>query len=263
MNQFDFMCQEYIPPLPHHLPDTPSGKAYALTLAKDRRKTYFNKPPNMRQNLIKLKVQFPFHQPWDKLIRSVQELPSMRNIKTDEIGSGLAAEVMSKLGIDHESDDITPHVMRDQDILRVLKYIFSRSGSKRRVFRGLAGESTLCTIKPKDALPFDRISLCEVKNTLNTAIQTSCNVLVRCTLTLIGRGTIDECAMICLPSDQDMMALDNRLKDDAEKIINLQDTIVEVAGDDCNDVTRKELRADHKRNLVCSFPFVFIEICRH
>ena len=247
------MMEEHLPPPPYLIPDTAAGKEYARMLGEERRAKFFQRPPNMRMNMIKLKVQYPFFHPWAKLVNSLATASS--------IASGLLEDVQQALGLQHNTipsnEDGTVCVIRNSSYLNALKFLVCRSGSKRRVFRGI--EENEKFVVAKDCQPLDRVSLSHIGETLSLMTRTCQDSLLYCTLTVIGKGAIEPCAMVCLPKQSDIALLESKLKGGED----LEEALSESAAPDTNEKHRKLRRNEHKKLLVMRYFIAscYVELC--
>ena len=250
------LAKEEWTPCPCYLhPDTPAGQRYTAQLALDRRDAYFRMPPDKRCNYIKFGVQFPFEQPWHKLVKSLKGIDKNFN----ELGAGLTQEVLSQLGIEdsEQNDKLKPNsvqpeenvwVMRNTRYIRTLDHLICQSGSRRRIFRGPNEDGTdfdtACITKEIDCT--------EMSDTFELIERTSRGSLIRVLITVMGKGTVEPCAMICLPTQQDMNNLKTGLFDKPNPNRNFADPTQEPRRSDPNDEERKRRRQQQKSDLVMS-----------
>ncbi|KAK3853189.1 hypothetical protein Pcinc_040257, partial [Petrolisthes cinctipes] len=140
------------PLTPHLLPDTDAGESHQGRLGTERRARYFGRPPNCRQNYIKLGVQFPFSQPWGELTRSWST------------GARRRPDV---------------YVLRDsRSLLRLAQVVSSGGGANDEV----------CSLTEPGCLVAVRVELCD-------------------------KGSLEPCAMICLPTEQDLINRERETSD--------------------------------------------------
>lgn len=256
------------------LPDTAAGKRVAAEEAATRRQKYFGLPPNKRENYIKLGFQFPFSQPWSQLVHSLQQgshhhcclqQQSDQQQQQQPVGSGLTQEVLSQLGMASANgiNTITQTsatttslatadvvcVIRDNRLLNALDYLMCPTGSRRRIFR----DNRYCDYTlPKGNILKENVNpnICDKKiildndellDTLNLIERTRDGFLVRVLITVIGSGTVEPCAIICLPTPCDFKIIELSIDDWGGN----EDIYV-----DHNVIKRKEKRKQHIADLV-------------
>lgn len=209
---------------PHLMPDTPAGSYYGTKLAEERRIKYFKSPPATRHNYIKLGVQFPFYPPWRKLIQEWEE----------------------------EQRDI--FVLRNFDQLDKLAGMIEEKSYKQRAQKRRIDDSSTGDLSKRQRLSAS--SECpedSPENILNTpeliskshclqmfeAANKGCLVMVK--LILQHKGTLEPCAIICLPQEEDLEAMD-MVKPRGNK-----EGPVEFAHEDTQHDYRQKLRDEHSK----------------
>lgn len=280
------MCEEHQGPPVYLLPDTPAGQRHADTVARQRMEVFFKMPPNKRPNFVKLGVQFPFGAPWSKLLDSLRNLREIRDVEDEKIGTGFASEVLSKLGmntsnsnrtitnekissqcektksgiISAQTNDVC--VLRNPRHLKAMDYLTCKSGSRRRIFRGICGngkENSPCDkdtpksgsysdvpLKPAVAHP----SLDDISDSVRLVQRTSQSQLVRVLLTPIGRGSIEPCATICRPTSADLTKLVAVMEGTSKPSLSPDDGILEDKRQDEGVKQRKDGKKEQQKGLV-------------
>ncbi|KAF2365133.1 Ribonuclease P/MRP subunit POP1 [Trinorchestia longiramus] len=274
-SEVHFMREEQTPPPPYLLPDLPAGRRYEQIKARQLREEHFSMPPDKRPNFIKLGVQFPFSFPWSKLIASLRRQPSFNNAIEKEIGLGFSDEVLLQLGLPQaESKDADgndngeiSYVLRNPQYLRVLDILSCRSGSRRRIFRGLDPVSEQMQNKLEDTHISESVSgnspslkegllitpllqedLTELLETMNLMKRTSQLHIVRVQITLIGKGSVEPMALICRPSASDMQHLKEILTNEQRPSLDVSAGLVEPSRPDENEEKRKQLKQEHEKD---------------
>ena len=265
------VSEEHSKPSVYHLPDTRTGQDFEEMRSKERKQTYFKMPPNKRPNFIKLRVQYPFSTPWAQLLQSLKEI-ELKPVGSNGIGSGLLSDVLDKLGMGSEQknnlNSITNNmlsVMRNARFLDTLEYICCRSGSRRRIFRAFDSfnsEQSISTVndedhdKPKSndiasgCLDHKSLSVDELQDTLTLIKFNSETELVRVLVTVIGKGSIDDNAMICRPTDSDVKHFEKLLSGNEKPSTRLFSEISEPPRRDNYCQERKEKKQEHSKHLV-------------
>lgn len=256
---------------PHLLPDTPAGDLHSTWLAAERHKEFFKRPPASRHNYIKLGVQFPFSQPWRKLLqqwqpgildffilretRLIQCLSKMiHNVK--KISSKTDERKTVAGGTSTSSTDSKPIETRI-----AFRYSTSNGSAATSIdnkpVKRKADDDMICneTKKIKHELSEENIQICATEKSVGeeTAAMQELTVasavsLVRVQLVLAHKGTIEPCAMVCLPQDEDFFPEDGslRLREQGE-------ALREPLHEDPNHERRAKMKEEHSKILVMHF----------
>lgn len=225
---------EALTSLPSHLlPDTPAGGVYSTQLTAERRKEFFMRPPAARRNYIKLGVQFPFNQPWHKLLQEwqpgISDFFVLRNSKLINCLSTLIGNTRKKMKAMNEklSDDSSIKSMNGEPAETTNETSSSNDNisvsaedmcsGKRKAHDDL-NAVVIKRAKQEDIeeeIHQDRI---EENGNVKTyivfphetdetkeleALSPACLVMVQ--LVLAHKGTLEPCSLVCLPKEEDLL----------------------------------------------------------
>lgn len=227
---------EALTSLPSHLlPDTPAGGLYSTWLAAERRKEFFKRPPASRPNYIKLGVQFPFNQPWHKLLQEwhpgvsdifvlrdprliaclsslIENARKKRNKMNEEVSNdsntknlnGKPAEtsnysLTSNGNTSTRIEGVCPGKRKADDDLSVVE-------AKRIKQEDLQKEAQEDQVEESGVVQTQKMNASQELETLSPA----CLVMVQ--LVLTHKGTLEPCSMVCLPKEEDILQENESLR---------------------------------------------------
>ncbi|MPC47197.1 Ribonucleases P/MRP protein subunit POP1 [Portunus trituberculatus] len=250
---------------PHLLPDTPAGDLHCTWLAAERHQEFFKRPPASRHNYIKLGVQFPFTQPWRKLLQEWQpgilDFFVLREERLLQCLSQLIHNVRktsSKKGEKEEAAGGTSTSSTDSKTSKTGKgFTYSSSNGnaatttdtkpeKRKAEDVMSCKETK-KIKLEQSQENTQICAAEESVSGETAGMQELTVaspvsLVMVQLVLAHKGTMEPCAMVCLPQDKDFFPDDGllRLREQGE-------ALKEPLHEDLNHDRRAKMREEHSK----------------
>lgn len=220
------LLMEFLTPqTPNLLPDTPSGSYYSDVIAQERRIEYFKRPPSCRHNYIKLSIQYPFSCPWVRLVQDWTK--GTQNI----------------------------YVLRNPDLLR---YLANCVGDAYDVVRRNKGKQKCAEEFASNDSPAESVDL--VMDEINESLQdynvinkgtekikgkqelskyeelqqSAPGCLVKVKIILDEKGSVEPCAMVCLPRDED---IEKKIKNE----------FLEPIHNDSQQEQRAELKREHNR----------------
>lgn len=164
---------------PDCCPDTPSATETSSSRAADLRAAHDRRPPAKRCNYEKMGVPAPFHCPWLELVRGW--------MRTCEHGKDC--------GVDQQF-----YCIRTRSLLRLLNDVCS----------GVAYRS-----KSTDQ---NRSVECSAAADLSTELLQRGPAIVKVQVMMSGRGAPAQFALICLPSEEDVLA-PSRGRTDAQGVV--------------------------------------------
>lgn len=257
---------------PHLLPDTPAGSLYSTSLTAERHKKFFSSPPASRPNHIKLGVQFPFNQPWLKLLQEwqpgISDFFVLRNSRLISCLSSLIENVIRKKNEMSEkftggsgmeningkparstNDSLTSNGNTSVCIEGVCSEKRKadddlRIETKRAKQGDLQGEDNQDEVEGKGMLKTCELLTQEKDNSQKLeAMSPVCLVMVQ--LVLAHKGTLEPCTMVCLPKEEDLFQeneplMPGRPKEDPQEPLHK----------DTKHDHRKKIREEHIRMLV-------------
>ncbi|KAB7503765.1 hypothetical protein Anas_10215, partial [Armadillidium nasatum] len=206
------------PPPAHHLPDTEAGAIYARKQKEEKENEYFRKPPNCRQNYIVLGIKFPFGVDWMELVQhwdsSCSELYVVRNIDYLRYLSTKSCKKIDKINHKFNVQPLKRKNYEEEEEEHNVKKLLRENGS--------------LSLKSKENYKFSSL-IKDLKNSL---------LYVR--LILLGKGSVEPFATICLPTEDD---LKNYIND-----INCTN-ITEHSHEDKSALQRSTLKMEHQKQL--------------
>lgn len=264
---------------PHLLPDTPAGGLYSTWLTAERRTKFFSCPPASRPNHIKLGVQFPFNQPWLKLLQEwqsgISDLFVLRNSRLISCLSSLIENTIRKRSemnekindcssiknINSKSAESTNDSLTSNGNTSVCSEgVYSekrkadddlRVETKRAKQGDLQGENNQDEVEGEGILRTCKLFTQETDTIQELeALSPACLVMVQ--LVLAHKGTLEPCAMVCLPKEEDLFLENEPLRPGKPK-----EAPQEPLHQDPKHDHRKRMREEHIRMLVKWLLFVF------
>lgn len=269
---------EALTSLPSHLlPDTPAGGMYSTWLASERHKEFFKKPPNSRINHIKLGVQFPFIQPWQKLVQEwqpgVSDFFVLRNSRLIACLSSLMENINKKRYEMKEKANGDSSTENSGISTKTTAYPVS-------VNRNISvSTENVCNGKRKadDDINVSEIKRAKQENLNEEAQQEKVNkngdveaqvctqeanamqeletlspvCLVMVQLVLPHKGTLEPCSMVCLPKEEDLIQ-----ENDSLNPHELGNALEEPIHSDHNHDLRTKRKEEQRKIQVRSLPSV-------
>ena len=254
---------------PHLMPDTPAGDLYSTFLAAERHKEFFKHPPACRHNYIKLGVQFPFTQPWRKLVQEWQPGISdyfvLRNSRLIKCLSNLIKDAkMISDKVDEQEKLTDDSSIKITDTKQVEKRIATdhlnsngndttnndtNSTGKRKADHDMTSTETKKTKHQhsEETIDMDNLerNLSEEGDDAHELVMVSPACLVMVQLVLAHKGTLEPCAMICLPRDEDLFP-----KPDELKFKEQGDPLEEPLHEDYNHDRRVKMKEERAKIMV-------------
>lgn len=246
---------------PHLQPDTDVYQNYSKQQIQEGKEEFFKRPPNCRINLLKLGIQFPFCPPWKKLIQAwspgVQNYFVLRDSKVLSSLTQLIGNANKQRGINRKrkatsgsEDGLKRHKLKDivQDSSFEKFNISKETTSNDHPILNPEEYFKNNTIdKNKESAMQDMES--ENRNNIEDAISSSVgnlsrNCLVTVSLILKGKGIVEPCAMVCLPTEDD---LNKYISSRNSKPGTLDEGPIEIMHEDSKAQLRKELKLEHKK----------------
>ncbi|XP_076063653.1 POP1 ribonuclease P/MRP subunit [Oratosquilla oratoria] len=222
---------EVMSPYPSHLfPDTQAGERHSLLLAEERRRYHFARPPSNRLNFLKLGAQYPFFCPWQKLMEAWHlAVKDFYVVRDPELLAYFARKcgkescmILKKSRKDKEPDDT--EVLSNRSVKRKLDES-DQSGKETNKGADVDGNGD-----ESDRIPVEdgvesqpEICLSQGKPSLRLK-EIAMSILVPVKIVLMGKGTLEPCAMICVPKPEDWKYTNDSLKrkSSLEEIIKLK-----------------------------------------
>lgn len=264
---------EALTSLPSHLlPDTPAWSLYSNWLTAERRKKFFSIPPASRPNYIKLGVQFPFSQPWHKLLQEwqsgisdffvlresrlishlsflIENTIRKKNVRNEKVSDDSSNENMNGKTAEKTNDSLTSNgntsVSTDgvnsekrkaDDDLRVK--------IKRAKQEDLQGKGQQDEFEGIEDLKTCKVFTQETDSTQELAsLSPTCLVMVQ--LVIAHKGTLEPCSMICLPKEEDHLQAN-----ELPRPGNPREAPEEPLHQDPKQDHRKRMRDEHIKMLV-------------
>ncbi|XP_071540386.1 ribonucleases P/MRP protein subunit POP1 isoform X2 [Panulirus ornatus] len=240
--------ETYTPLPPHLMPDTLAGSYYSRWLAEKRHTQFFKRPPAKRHNYIKLGVQYPFCPPWRKLLqdwepgaqdifvlRDVKLLNSLAQLIENFVTKSVQKSAQKRKA--NEQDKVSGKKLRT-DRLRKNIHDFEAYSEKDSESKGLPGEDSSFE-SHADSLQTDELYQ---KLTFEELLKLNHGCLVMVKLTLLHKGTVEPCAMICLPEEEDFKA-----KEMITKPNDISDGLLEPTHADTQSTQRVKLKEEHAK----------------
>lgn len=239
---------EALTPLPPHLlPDTPAGSYYSTLLAEKRHTQFFKRPPAKRHNYIKLGVQYPFCPPWRKLLQEwepgTQDIFVLRDVRFLNGLSHLLGNTVKSV-----KKDAQKRKANDLDEAFSKKLRTGRSEENNHDFetylekenegKGLSNEEDSSVESHADILQAQDLYKFSIEELQK--MNRGCLVMVK--LALQYKGTLEPCAMICLPEEEDLEAKEKITKPSESK-----EGPMEPAHTDPQSAKRVQLKEEHAK----------------
>lgn len=216
---------------PHLLPDTPAGESYARCLEDKRRVEYFNHPPASRLNFIKLGVQFPFSHPWRRLAQ--EWMPG-----TQQVYALMDPDALRRLAV-MVNGTTKPNVTSRK---RKMAASDNVSSPKKKRMDDAQGEGFIDN--PNDTIGCSTADANDdIARQLWGVSEYGC--LVRVRLELCYGGTLEPCAMICLPTEEDLSTRERAIKPSERR--RREGDITELPHQDNKAQFRTQLRKEHRK----------------
>ncbi|XP_071964553.1 ribonucleases P/MRP protein subunit POP1-like [Antedon mediterranea] len=190
--------QQGRPEFPLDYPDTQSGKLYAKSLREELVTSYMKKPPAKRLNYSKVGTENPFSHPWDELV-----VYWRTNAEWKDLSSAEKNEQLIDLNPESENTDI--FILRSNQHLYQLQNqcigkCFKPSTKYEKIVKEKQRktESTQADLKENIASVFTNETFLKLKSSLVFVI-----------MRMLNRGAPSMFSMICLPSKEDLEALES------------------------------------------------------
>ncbi|KAG9478743.1 hypothetical protein GDO78_012417 [Eleutherodactylus coqui] len=195
------------PNVPGDFPDTPAGVQSAQETKAQLLEKYTRRPPAKRTNFIKHGVLSPFHCPWDQLTREWELRPSVGlefpkvqlkvdnlEIKEEPADSPADEEMSMESSAVTEEKTVLEDIegRKDFSVLRNKKILQNFSALVAPVSHGRKG-------------PSDRSQ--QLSHLVGSVLRDFPRSLVWVRLSMLAKGSPELHALICSPSEQDLLHL--------------------------------------------------------
>ncbi|XP_056378334.1 ribonucleases P/MRP protein subunit POP1 [Hyla sarda] len=189
------------PNVPGDFPDTPAGVQSAQEAKAQLLKKYTRRPPAKRTNFIKQGVLAPFHCPWDKLTGEWEIRPSIKmksptdEPETKEKTCDSPNGEEKKMEITSEKETMLEETKCSKDFF-VLR--------SKKILKTLS--SCVTPVSPRDKRPSELHSR-GLSDPVGSVLADFPRALVWVRLSMMTKGSPELHALICIPSEQDLLHL--------------------------------------------------------